>query len=287
MVMSIVSTLRTLLWSLVTVLLLMSGVGSYLAWVVGDYLAADGKLDSAVVEYFGSIPRIMTSLFQATTGGIDWRELTDLLCRVSPIACAIFYAYISMMVFAIMNILTGICVNHANKAADDDTDLCTEDMLKNDVNVVTLRKILVAGRRDIASDSSPDQATSSKLNWANLKTHLNNPKVRSYFNKIGLEPWHLRSFFDLLKVGEEEPEVEVDQFIRGCVRLRCNVKNIDLMSALHENKEYESRRIKDIMSSMQEVRFLVSQLDRKQHLRSAAHMQILSADGQAGDQLGI
>merc|ERR1719410_1984379 len=142
--------------------------------------------------------------------------------------------------------------------------------------MVKLRAILI-GKDD----------TGGMLTWEQLKVHLGDPMVRAYFKKIGLEPWQLHSFFYLLKVDGEEPEVEIDQFIRGCVRLRCNVKNIDLMSALHENKEYESRRIKDIMSSMQEVRFLVSQLDRKQHLRSAAHMQILSAHGQEGDQLGV
>merc|ERR1712008_322086 len=65
MVLSIVSTMRTLLWSLVCVLLLMSGIGSYFAWVIADYLASDGGPNDNVKEHFGSIPRIMISLFKA------------------------------------------------------------------------------------------------------------------------------------------------------------------------------------------------------------------------------
>merc|ERR1719510_1168576 len=185
---------------------------------------------------------------------MDWRELSDQLCQISPIACGIFYVYISMMVFAIMNILTGICVNNANKAADDDMDLCTEDMLKHDENVVRLRVILVGGKKN-------DLDAVNKLTWAQLKVHLGDPTVRAYFKKIGLEPWQLHSFFHLLKVdGEEDPEVEIDQFIRGCMRLRCSVKNIDLMAALHENKEHEARRCKELQNSIETVCTLVSEL---------------------------
>jgi len=272
MVMSIVSTLRTLLWSLVCVLMIMAGVGSFFAWVVADYLASINESDSEMVQRFGSMERILISLFQATTGGIDWGDLSDLLCRISPVACYIFYAYISMMCFAILNILTGICVNNAHKAADDDMDLCTEDVLKNDVNVARLRKILVTRRKSTGSVSSLDSDAGGTLTWAQLKVHLGDPMVRAYFKKIGLEPWQLRSFFHLLQVGDEEPEVEMDQFIRGCMRLRCSVKNIDLMAALHERKKHEMRHCKDLKSSIEEVCVLVSELRQKQELRNAVHV---------------
>merc|ERR1712079_470041 len=174
---------------------------------------------------------------------------------------------------AIMNILTGICVNNAHKAADDDMDLCTENVLKNDENVVRLRKILVDGRKSNGTVSSLDALDEgAKLTWPQLKVHLGDPRVRAYFKKIGLEPWHLRSFFQLLKAGDEEPAVDLDQFIRGCMRLRCNVKNIDLMAALHENKEYETRRVKELQYSIEEVCMLVAELQRRQELWSAFHV---------------
>jgi len=155
-------------------------------------------------------------------------------------------------------------VNNANKAADDDMDLCTEDMLKHNVNVVRLRTILVAGRKSAGSSSCLDSDTEGKLTWAQLKVHLGDPKVRAYFKKIDLEPWQLHSFFHLLKVdGEEEPEVDIDQFIRGCMRLRCHVKNIDLMAALHENKEHETRRCKELKCSIEEVCALLSELQQR------------------------
>merc|ERR1719410_2011291 len=113
--------------------------------------------------------------------------------------------------------------------------------------MVKLRAILI-GKDD----------TGGMLTWEQLKVHLGDPMVRAYFKKIGLEPWQLHSFFYLLKVDGEEPEVEIDQFIRGCMRLRCNVKNIDLMSALHEHKEYETRRSTELKNSIKEMSTLLS-----------------------------
>merc|ERR1719458_1810771 len=119
------------------------------------------------------MPQIMSSLFQATTAGVDWRILSDLLAEHSEVTRLVFYGYISMMVYAIMNILTGICVNNANKAADDDMDICTEDMLKNE-DVANLRKILVTGRKldRSGSTSSLGSDIGGTLNWVQLKVHL-------------------------------------------------------------------------------------------------------------------
>jgi len=292
MVMSIVSTLRTLMWSLVCLFLIMSGIGSYFAWVFADTLASGAEeSNSEVLENFGSMTKILTSLFQATTGGRDWRELSDILCRISPFSCFIFYGYISMMVYAINNILTGICVANANRAADDDMELSSEEIMK-DVNVARLRGILGAGPMATRSMGTMDfgavmstrsvgtkdfDAPDRKISWAQLKVHLGDPIVRGYFKKLDLEPWHLRSFFMLLKVGEEEPEINVDNFIRGCMRLRCNVKNIDLMAALHENKAYDTRRYDELMCSVRRVSGLVSQLEQKKEVpaQNGVHQWVL------------
>jgi len=276
MVMSIVSTLRTLMWSLVCLFLIMSGIGSYFAWVVADTLASGAEeSNSEVLENFGSMTKILTSLFQATTGGRDWRELSDILCRISPFSCFIFYGYISMMVYAINNILTGICVANANRAADDDMELSSEEILK-DVNVARLRGILSAGTMSTSSMGTRDfDDPKQKITWAQLKVHLGNPIVRAYFKKLDLEPWHLRSFFMLLKVGDGEPEINIDHFIRGCMRLRCNVKNIDLMAALHENKEYETRRYNELKCSIREVSGIISQLEHRKEVRSRVHELVL------------
>jgi len=161
-------------------------------------------------------------------------------------------------------------VNNAHKAADDDMEFSSEEILKDD-NVARLRGILCGGNTGTSSTGTQDFDDTQKLTWAQLKVHLGDPIVRAYFKKLDLEPWHLRSFFTLLKAGEEEPEINIDHFIRGCMRLRCNVKNIDLMSALHENKAYDTRRYNELKSSMKKLCGLISQLEEKEEERSTVH----------------
>merc|ERR1719410_2586237 len=141
-------------------------------------------------------------------------------------------------------------------------------MLQRD-DVTRLRKGLYADGKPTSRSMDMGKGV---LSWEQLKVHLGDPKVRAYFKKIDLEPWHLRSFFQLLKVGDEEPEVDIDQFIRGCMRLRCNVKNIDLMAALHENSEREAQHRTDLKCSLEEVCVQVSELQQRQELRSAVHV---------------
>jgi hypothetical protein len=238
MVMSIISTLRTLFWSIVCIFIFMSAFGVYLATAAADHQAKEGS-DEEMDMYFGSMHKVVVSLFQATTGGIDWHILSDILRRISEFTCIMLYGYISMMVYAIMNILTGICVNNANKAADDDMEL-SWDLAKHTSAVSILRKTLL-------------EDTDGTITWKQLQRHLNNAKVRGYFKRIDLEPWHLQSFFDLLQIGDVEQSVPIDQFIRGCMRLRCPVKNVDLMAALREERELDQLRFGNIVSALDQL----------------------------------
>jgi len=135
MVASIISTMRTLFWSVVCTLMIMAGFTVYIVTVVSDHQATEGP-DSWAIQYFGSMPAGMLSLFQAATTDMDWHTVSEGLWRISPVACCVFFGYVSMMVYAIMNILTGICVNNANRAAEDDFDLSLHEERSRHKSVV-------------------------------------------------------------------------------------------------------------------------------------------------------
>merc|ERR1719362_861968 len=95
---------------------------TYFLTVVSDYQATHG-IDPQLEIYFGSLQTMVLTLFQVTTGGFDWREICDLLMAFSPASVVVLCIYVSMMEYAIMNILTGICCHTANKTAEDDFDI--------------------------------------------------------------------------------------------------------------------------------------------------------------------
>jgi len=238
MVISIISTLRTLFWSVVCTLMIMAGFAVYLVTIVSDHQASAGP-SAWAVQYFGSMPAGMLSLFAASTGGVDWQNISDALWDVSPTACIAFLGYVSMMAYAIMNILTGICVNNANRAAEDDFDLSFHEERSKHKNVITSLKNIFHGA---------DTRGEGTLTWTDLDKHLHDQQVRALFKKIDLETWHLKSFFEMMGAdeGDEEPSIGIDAFIRGCLRLRCTVKNIDLMASRHDESEHFGKRLHEI-----------------------------------------
>lgn len=234
MFMSIIFTIRTLCWSIICVLLIMSVVAAYLATAVSEFIAEEGE-DPEATKYFGSMLRAMISLFQATTGGVDWRILSEILARASLVAEAMLYMYISVMAYAVMNILTGICVTTANKAAEDDLEYTIHQELTKRNSVITNLKRILTG-----------DSNNTYITWPQLRDHLTDAGVRGYFRRLDLEPWHLHSLFDMLTHESGRSSICIDHFIRGCVRLRCQVKNIDMIAAIQDLERNNQREFKEV-----------------------------------------
>jgi len=197
MVTSIISTLFTLFWSIVCLVMIMSAFSVFFLTMVSDYQATDGP-NPELEQYFGSMTKVMLCLFQATTGGMDWRVVCEALMEVSFLSVAMLCVFISMMNYAIMNILTGICVNTANKTAEDDFEISIHEERSRQDNVTgKLKELLHEGDKD----------NNGTITWAQLEGYLRYPEVKHSFKKLDLEPWHLQSFFDVLKAGKgsEEP----------------------------------------------------------------------------------
>jgi len=145
---------------------------------------------------------------------------------------------------SLMNILTGICVTNANRAAEEDLEIVVhEEMSKHNSVVGNLRKIFLEADTDQTGTITPAQ----------LNAHLRNPKVRGYFKRLDLEPWHLKSFFELA-CPLDEKSIAIDHFIRGCLRFRSTVKNIDLMVSAHDMEERNAVRMAQIQQAVEDLR---------------------------------
>merc|ERR1719195_621945 len=198
------------------------------------------------------MPRAVLSLFQVTTGGFDWGEMADLLSPISALSVIVLCIYVSMMQYAIMNILTGICCHTASKTAEEDFDITHLEEQRNEKG---------ASAKLAAYFHKHDMSGIGEITWKHLKHHWNNPEVRNWFGRLDLERWHLQSFFNLLEASadDEEPSVDIDHLIRGCTRFRCNVKNIDLIAANNEQDNLSKKHYVQLNHKLEAVQgFLIS-----------------------------
>ena len=75
------------------------------------------------MDYFGSVPRAVLSLYQGMTGGVDWNDMSLPLERsLSPIFALVFALYIAFAVLAMMNVVTGVFVESALGSAREERD---------------------------------------------------------------------------------------------------------------------------------------------------------------------
>mmetsp|Transcript_43679 Transcript_43679/g.91209 ORF Transcript_43679/g.91209 Transcript_43679/m.91209 type:complete len:138 (-) Transcript_43679:5-418(-) len=66
-----------------------------------------------------------------------------------------------------------------------------------------------------------------------LEEKFHPPAVQAYFEVLGLDVWDAWSFFKLLDL-DNGGEVEVEEFLMGCLRLRGPARAIDVGKVIHD-----------------------------------------------------
>merc|ERR1712008_422738 len=95
------------------------------------------------------------------------------------------------------------------------------------------------------------QVRSAGVTWKNTCTTLISGRTSSgLISNLGISKTSLRR---CTSEGKGAPSIAIEQFIRGCMRLRCNVKNIDLIAASHEQREMHIQNFHDLRSKIDKL----------------------------------
>lgn len=217
MVHSIMNTFSSLLWTLVLLLLLIYVVAVCCTQVMADAIQDDPSVVAGMDAhlYYGSLDRSILSLYQAITGGLNWRDaLTPLTDKVSPLLALPYAMFIAFVVFAMLNVITGIFVESAVSNAIEE-------------NTVDL----VHSLRD-AVESMKDEGT-ELLTWQKFKCQIHTPSMLAYFQSINLDPCEAEHLFKLLD-PQDSGAIDAEEFVMGCLRLHGTAKAIDLTTLMCE-----------------------------------------------------
>merc|ERR550532_959754 len=89
------------------------------------------------------------------------------------------------------------------------------------------RNRIVSNLRSFFTDA--DVTGNGTISWEQLMTYLNDNTVKAYFKSLHLEISDLRTFFELLNHGGDDLyAISIDQFVRGCLRLKGPAKSADV-----------------------------------------------------------
>eukprot|EP00927_Polykrikos_kofoidii_P007995 TRINITY_DN13301_c0_g1_i2.p1 TRINITY_DN13301_c0_g1~~TRINITY_DN13301_c0_g1_i2.p1 ORF type:complete len:922 (-),score=136.05 TRINITY_DN13301_c0_g1_i2:38-2803(-) len=255
MVCSIASSFRSLCWTLVLLSLLIYVLGVYFTQVIADTATSRDlvELEDILGIYFGSLPRSLLSLFQAMTGGVDWNDLHLALAEVSPWLSLVLVMYVSFVVFAMMNVVTGVFVESALASAKEDREC---EVLKQ------VRRLF----------SMSDADSDGKITWEEFVGQLRSPGMDKYFSALDIDISEASALFLLLD-ADESGEIDMEEFVMGCLRLRGPAKAIDVATLMYFNKRtlvWTRDRMDNlvsgvevILSAMKDTASAVMELKRK------------------------
>ncbi|CAJ1405750.1 unnamed protein product [Effrenium voratum] len=230
LVSSIFHTLKSLFWALVLLVLIVYVFALLFAQAMNDHRNDAGGIQLTVAElearerYFGSVVDTMLSLFSSIAGGVSWEEVLAPLKAVSSFWVVCFLFYISFTYFAVLNVVTAVFCQSAIEGAQNDHITAVQSVLAD--KEAHLQKVRELFNQLGAGEDAP-------ITFSVFNEKIHTEAVREYFTSLGLDIWDAWTFFKLLD-ADGGGEVEAEEFLLGCLRLRGPATAIDIGRLMHD-----------------------------------------------------
>eukprot|EP00929_Paragymnodinium_shiwhaense_P116556 TRINITY_DN8618_c0_g3_i1.p1 TRINITY_DN8618_c0_g3~~TRINITY_DN8618_c0_g3_i1.p1 ORF type:complete len:677 (-),score=127.11 TRINITY_DN8618_c0_g3_i1:238-2268(-) len=252
---------------IVLVLLLFSifFVQSLENWICLNWSSdANEDLLSTVQEIqanFGSVQLGMLTLGKAISGGTDWEVIYNLIAKTGVLNTFMFVSMLIFFAVVVWNIVASVFVENAIRAASADREEEVLAQFRSDIE--SAKELMhLCQRADI--DKS---GTLSREEFENfMGSHL----IKEFFYIRGLDIKNARHFFELMNQVTEADEVDLEQFVGSCLRVRGAATSIDLHMLAYESR-CMALKLKDFIDYVNTALHDVS--DRTDHILNAVKEQ--------------
>jgi len=217
----IAGAMQAFMWTLMLILLLVYATGIMLTQLVVEFRHPGSAAEEGLYPHWGSLSTSCLTLFQAITGGMDWSEVvTPLSNHVSlPGVEIIFSFYISFGVLVMLNLVTGVFVESAQRILKADSvsaDLAKVTQLFHDIDV----------------------DCSGEIDWREFQKKTDSLEFQEKLTELGLSLTEMQRLFSVLD-HDGSGFITIEEFVQGCSNLRSNATvadMADLMSDIHDLK---------------------------------------------------
>eukprot|EP00929_Paragymnodinium_shiwhaense_P034647 TRINITY_DN1881_c0_g1_i5.p1 TRINITY_DN1881_c0_g1~~TRINITY_DN1881_c0_g1_i5.p1 ORF type:complete len:635 (+),score=80.83 TRINITY_DN1881_c0_g1_i5:65-1969(+) len=253
LVMSIVTTLRSLVWASILMLLIIFTfaifIGQSIADSIKDCQDVDCTMDPELKLYWGTLPRASLSLFQVITGGKDWDDLARPLMERSQLLLFILVVFITFSQFAVLNVVTGVFCQAAVESAQRDRELMVQSMLTNK------QRFMDAIGEQFTNMFKQFSNGAGGLTLESFEEHVHVKSVREYFALLELDTSDAWMLFQLLD-DDGSGSIDVEEFVDGCLKLKGTARSIDLARLSMEFKHSSQRFEEDLNKLRDTLRLL-------------------------------
>ncbi|CAK9079254.1 Probable voltage-dependent R-type calcium channel subunit alpha-1E (DOE-1) (Voltage-gated calcium channel subunit alpha Cav2.3) [Durusdinium trenchii] len=230
LVTSIFSTVKSLVWALLLLGLIVYIFAVIFVQVVNDYMdsahSVTEEVQSLSQRHFSSLTSCMLSLFMSIAGGVSWQEVLEPVKEVSTWWVFLFLFFISFTEFAVLNVVTGVFCQSAIESASHDQAHMMQSMMQN--KETHLNKI-----KDLFAKMGAHE--SGCITFSMFEDKINDPDVRAFFESLDLDIWDAWTFFKLLDT-DGGGMVEVEEFFMGCLRFRGTARSMDVAKLIQDQR---------------------------------------------------
>jgi Ca2+-binding EF-hand superfamily protein len=213
MVYLIAASMSSFLWTMGLMSLMMYLLAVYYTEVAVQMKLEDEISEPALTEKWGSVGHSVYSLFQAVTGGDDWCnfvqtwEKSTASGQLKFTNTLIFVFYVSFAVLVMLNLVTGVFVEGAQRLIKQDRDA---EVVKQ------ARKLfaLLGGDGD------------HEITYEDFCSHLDSSMLDDYLTAVELRRDEAESLFEVLD-GDGSGTLSLDEFLLGTLRMKGYAKTVD------------------------------------------------------------
>ncbi|OLP99553.1 Two pore calcium channel protein 1B [Symbiodinium microadriaticum] len=225
--------LPSLGWSMTLLAVFMSIGTLVLGNLLQDFISdTNANLEDRVWiwQRYGTAYHAMYTLFEVTFAGNWPTNARPVLQRVSQTFVIFFVLYISIIVFALIRVITAIFLKDTLDAAQADAENLVVDRLRKKAEYVNKLQ---------AAFNAIDNSGNGMISEEQLTAIFNNPKVEAYFQTLDVDVTEGHALFHMIDNGDGQ--VTLDEFIDGILRCRGPARALDQVAMRADLKNLDSK----------------------------------------------
>lgn len=241
LVKTISSSFTSLIWSMVLLGVIMCLGGIFLVQTLVDYINDESypyALRLWLYKHYGTSLRGMLTMFEVTLSGCWPNYARRLIDEVSAVYAIFWVIYVSIVVFAVIRIITALFLKHTMENAGSDADLMIAAQMRK--KRAYLEKL---GEAFTAIDDSGD----GTITREEFEEILNHPQVKAYLAVLDLEVHESNSLFNLLE-EDEDGVITYAEFLEGVMRLKGQARTLDIVEI-----QRDCKRLMNVTASLCDV----------------------------------
>lgn len=264
--------LPSLCWSMVLLAVFMCMGGLIMGNLLQDFIKDESNAMEDrqwVWQHYGTCYRATYTLYEMTFAG-NWPvNARPVLEKVSHAFVIFYLLYITIIVFAVIRVISAIFLKDTLDEAHNDAQQLVLDRLKKKADYVQR----LEGLFRTIDDSGQGMITEERL-----QEMLDNPKVKAYLQTLEIDVHEGHALFHLLDNGDGE--VTLEEFTGGLMRCKGPARAIDAV-ALHSDLRQLDAKMNKLIVHLKESRIIRSK-SRSHHgagrRSQAEHMKVFRLD---------